>query len=259
VEAGGSALALSELLGVGGTPLALLSGRRKLFGPVALTRGLVVLLTRPARVGLGFLAMPGSLGAKTLALAAAVLGRPPAGNQPQHQQDEHYDDDHDHDSGGHADPLPRPGIPTPGTVEADTWRAMSQENVDVVRRMVRAFNDGDIEALVAECDPAVEWEEQFIPGVDPLYRGHEGVRRWWSAVIEDVGEVLGSLEARIVEVRETGDTVIGSLRLEGVGASSGVRVPMHVHMVATFRDGKVVRRQVFTTGAEALEAVGRRP
>jgi hypothetical protein len=30
---------------------------------------------------------------------------------------------------------------------------MSQENVDVVRRMLQAFNDGDIEALVAECDP----------------------------------------------------------------------------------------------------------
>jgi hypothetical protein len=36
---------------------------------------------------------------------------------------------------------------------ADTGQAMSQENVDVVRRMLQAFNDGDIEALVAECDP----------------------------------------------------------------------------------------------------------
>ena len=31
---------------------------------------------------------------------------------------------------------------------------------------------------------------------------------------------------------------------------------MHVHLVGTFRDGKVVRRQVFLTLAEALEAVG---
>jgi ketosteroid isomerase-like protein len=33
---------------------------------------------------------------------------------------------------------------------------------------------------------------------------------------------------------------------------------MHVHLVDTFRDGKVVRRQVFLTHAEALEAVGLR-
>ena len=41
---------------------------------------------------------------------------------------------------------------------------MSQETVDVGLRMLQAFNDGDIEAIVAERDPAVEWEEQSIPG-----------------------------------------------------------------------------------------------
>ena len=49
--------------------------------------------------------------------------------------------------------------------------------------------------------------------------------------------------------------MILSVRLEGEGTSSGVRVQMHVHMVATFRHGKVVRGQVFPTLAEALEAV----
>jgi ketosteroid isomerase-like protein len=73
---------------------------------------------------------------------------------------------------------------------------MSRQNVDVVRRMLRAFNDGEVEAIVAECDPTVEWEEQSIPGVDHLYRGHEGVRRWWAAAVLGVGEELGSLEMR---------------------------------------------------------------
>jgi ketosteroid isomerase-like protein len=54
---------------------------------------------------------------------------------------------------------------------------MSRENVECVRRLLRAFNDGDVEALVAECDPGVEWEEQSIPGVDPIFRGHDGVSR----------------------------------------------------------------------------------
>jgi hypothetical protein len=55
---------------------------------------------------------------------------------------------------------------------------MSQENVEVVRRLVRTMKERDVEALVAELDPAVEWEEQLIPGVERVYRGHEGVRRW---------------------------------------------------------------------------------
>jgi hypothetical protein len=57
----------------------------------------------------------------------------------------------------------------------DTWRAMSRENVECVRRLPRAFNDGDVEALVAECDLGVEWEEQSIPGVDLIFRGMNGV------------------------------------------------------------------------------------
>ncbi len=134
---------------------------------------------------------------------------------------------------------------------------MSQKNVDVGLRMLQAFNDGDIEAIVAECDPAVEWEEQPIPGVEPLYRGHDGVRRWAAAVL-GVREELGPLEGRLEGVKETEDMVIGSVRFEGEGRSSGVRVPMHVHLVLTFRDGKVVRRQVFLTLAEALKAVGLR-
>ena len=72
----------------------------------------------------------------------------------------------------------------------DTSRAMSQENAEVVRRMLRAFNDGDVERIVAESDPAVEWEEQSIPGVEPLYRGHDGARRWGAAVL-GVREELG--------------------------------------------------------------------
>ena len=135
---------------------------------------------------------------------------------------------------------------------------MSRPNVDVVRRMLQAFNDGDIEAIVAECDPTVEWEEQPIPGVEPLYLGHDGVRRWWAATILGAGEELGSIRGRLEAVKETDDAVIASICFEGEGRSSGARVPMHVHIVATFRDGKVVRRQVFLTLSEALDAVGLR-
>jgi ketosteroid isomerase-like protein len=130
---------------------------------------------------------------------------------------------------------------------------VAQDDVEVVRRMLRAFNDGDVEAIVAECDHTVEWEEQSIPGVDRLYRGHDGVRRWWATV---GWEELGSIEGRLEELKEADDTLIAAVRFEGEGRSSGVRVQMHVHLVFTFRDGKVVRRQVFQTLAEALKAAG---
>jgi ketosteroid isomerase-like protein len=130
---------------------------------------------------------------------------------------------------------------------------MSQENVACVHRVLRAFNAGDAEALVVECDPAVEWEEQSIPGVDAVFRGHDGVRRWAELVM---GQELGTLKGRIERLEEADDAVIGSLSVEGHGTSSGVRVQMRVHLVLTFRAGKVVRRQVFQTFDQALAAVG---
>jgi ketosteroid isomerase-like protein len=132
---------------------------------------------------------------------------------------------------------------------------MSQENLECCRRILRAFNDGDAEALVAECDPSVEWEEQSIPGVDPLFRGHDGVRRWAGLVM---GQELGALEGRIKRMEEVDDSVIASVFVEGEGSSSGARVQMHVYLVLTFRAGKVTRREVFETLSDARAAVSLR-
>jgi ketosteroid isomerase-like protein len=132
---------------------------------------------------------------------------------------------------------------------------MSRVNVECVRRLLRAFNDGDPEALVAECDPAVEWEEQSIPGIEPDFRGREGVRRWAELLM---GRELGSLRGRIERMEEAEDTVIASVLIEGEGTSSGVRVEMPVHLVLTFRSGQLLRRQVFQTFAQAREAAGLR-
>jgi ketosteroid isomerase-like protein len=91
---------------------------------------------------------------------------------------------------------------------------MSQQNAEAVRRIARAFNEGDIDALVAELDPNVEWEEQPIPGLDPVYRGHEGVRRWAEAVM---GQELGPLQVRIERLSEAGDAMIASIRIVRTG------------------------------------------
>lgn len=49
--------------------------------------------------------------------------------------------------------------------------------------------------------------------------------------------------------------MIVSTHVRAEGRSSGVEVQMHVYQVATFREDKAVRRQVFQTREEALEAV----
>jgi ketosteroid isomerase-like protein len=56
---------------------------------------------------------------------------------------------------------------------------MSQENVELVRRGYDAFNSDGLEAILDLLDPEIEWgtPEQ---ATETDYRGHEGVRRFWS-------------------------------------------------------------------------------
>jgi len=59
---------------------------------------------------------------------------------------------------------------------------MSQENVDIVRRVYQAVGQGDTEGVLAAYDPAVEWDFRTSPFRDFLrenvYVGHEGIRRF---------------------------------------------------------------------------------
>jgi hypothetical protein len=56
---------------------------------------------------------------------------------------------------------------------------MSQENVELVRRAVDAFNRRDLDAFVALTDDDVEVipRSAALEGRDH-YHGHDGVRRW---------------------------------------------------------------------------------
>jgi len=48
---------------------------------------------------------------------------------------------------------------------------MSQENVEAFKRAIEAYNRRDIDALLDEIDPQIEWR-------GALQRGHAGVRQW---------------------------------------------------------------------------------
>ena len=54
---------------------------------------------------------------------------------------------------------------------------MSQENVQAAERAIDAVNRRDIEAVLEELDPEVEWHpmiQVLLGGEETMYRGHEG-------------------------------------------------------------------------------------
>jgi ketosteroid isomerase-like protein len=59
---------------------------------------------------------------------------------------------------------------------------MSRENVDLAVLMYEAFNRRDLEGMLALMHDEVEIEPR-LGALEGDYRGHEGVRRWWSNLL----------------------------------------------------------------------------
>jgi ketosteroid isomerase-like protein len=129
---------------------------------------------------------------------------------------------------------------------------MSEENVEALRRGYAAVNRGDIDGLLANVQPDVEFTSLIAEAEGEIFQGHDGVRRWWREVVLPLGGLHGEPE----EVRDLGDTVIA--RVAGTYRPSGVEVRQTVWNVVRYRDGKATWWQFFRTEKEALEAAGLR-
>jgi ketosteroid isomerase-like protein len=132
---------------------------------------------------------------------------------------------------------------------------MSQENVEVFREAIKAYNRRDIDAFLDAFDPMVETHPLTLAmfGQETtVYRGHEGLRQF----IRDVDEVLSQLQARVLEVRDLGERLVASGRLRGRGKASGADIESPIGWLVEFKNGRVIRMTDFLDPQEALEAAG---
>jgi ketosteroid isomerase-like protein len=133
---------------------------------------------------------------------------------------------------------------------------MSQENVEVVRRVMRRFADQDIDAALEDIDPQakLDWSNSDAPD-SGVYTGHAA----WRAFAKARDEALGARRFDPVELlAPAADTVVLIGRMREQGRASGVEVEAAGAAVWTLRDGKVVGLKIYQSGEEALEAVGLR-
>jgi ketosteroid isomerase-like protein len=135
---------------------------------------------------------------------------------------------------------------------------MSQENVEIVRRLWDAASRRDVEAVLALYDPEVEFDVSRHPltsliGGRRVYHGHEGLRSFF----RERGEALENVEDVYEELIDAGDHVVAVAHIRGRGRGSGVEVELpHAAAVLTIREGKVVRVVFLPTRDEALDAAG---
>ena len=133
---------------------------------------------------------------------------------------------------------------------------MSEENVEVVRRVFEAVGRHDTEAVLSAYDPNVEFDFSGGPLAslmgDKVYRGHGGMRKW----VRDRYEDWENLEDDCQELIDAGQRVISLVITRGRGRSSGIDSEIRQYGVWTFRDDKIVRVAWFYSREEALEAAG---
>lgn len=155
-------------------------------------------------------------------------------------------------------PLAAHYYPVYGTPTSVGPPLMSAKNVEIVRQVYGAVARRDTGAVLALYDPDVEWDASRGTPLGQLtghsvYRGHDGLRRWFRQWYE----AWQSLEDRCQELIDAGEHVVSVSTVRARGRSSGLDVEFSDRFgVWTIRDGRITRVVWFPTRAEALEAAG---
>lgn len=131
---------------------------------------------------------------------------------------------------------------------------MSDEQVEVVRRIVDATNRRDRDAFVAVLSADVEWEDTlFWTEHARTYRGVAEVREW----LNQVWEPWETLHMQALEIIPAGnDRVVVGFELTARGKESGVDTQAQFWTITEIADGMVRTRRSFRDRVEALEAAG---
>ena len=143
---------------------------------------------------------------------------------------------------------------------------MSRENVEVVRRAIRAATVRP-KPDFATMNALFHADHVFVPAISAIeaeeVRGGRGyqafLREHGQAGLDHPGEAPVSWEADLEGAVDVGgNKVLGVVTARYRGSASGVEFEQRQWIVATVRDGRVSRTESYSDPAEALEAVGRR-
>ena len=127
------------------------------------------------------------------------------------------------------------------------------ESVEVVRRVLDAFNRADFDSVVDLMSEDVEFDFSNSRGpMSGVYRGREELRGFFTSF----GEAWASLEfdrrEEPIELRDGRVLTVNAFR--GRGHESGAEVAATGAAIWTVRDGEVATMTFYQSKEEALEA-----
>ena len=130
---------------------------------------------------------------------------------------------------------------------------MSQQNVEVVRRGIEAWNRRDGELWLSYATPEIEWIPAGPAAVErSVYRGHAEA----ASGFESVWQAWEEFRFEESEVRNLDGLVLWLGRVKMRGTASHVALDQEFALHFVLRDGKFVTVRAFVAWHEALADVG---
>jgi ketosteroid isomerase-like protein len=128
---------------------------------------------------------------------------------------------------------------------------MSEENVEIVRRIFAAWDAGDFAAPIPY-DPHVLFMVSREYPEFGVFVGPEGVREYMRRFLAQWEQ--WTVEAQKLEA--IGDTVLARTIQRGRFRATGIEAEMPGFLLFTFRGGKIIRMDTIMSESEARKAAG---
>ena len=138
----------------------------------------------------------------------------------------------------------------------DTGRAMSQENVELTRRILNAVNEGGLTAAAADhFHPEITWHTDPLVPEAGVYVGREAVLAYLQGYLRAIGDT----QFEVHDVVDLGnDKVLAVTTFSGqpAGAAEGQTSFIDWCLISRFEDRRVIELHSFLDKARAYDAAG---
>jgi ketosteroid isomerase-like protein len=128
---------------------------------------------------------------------------------------------------------------------------MSQDNVEIVRAVIEAFNRGDSDAMFTDAAPEMEFELSRLTGPNRGVQGLDEIRKLWE---EFVG-IWARSWINAEEFIEADEHVVAFGRFHAIGRD-WTEVRARFTWTFAIRDGAIQRVCMYQERQEALKAAG---
>jgi ketosteroid isomerase-like protein len=130
---------------------------------------------------------------------------------------------------------------------------MSQENVEIIKRGIDAFNRRDVETFADLATEDFVWLPALPGAVEGgSYLGRCGISRYFS----ESQSTWEQLTVLCDELRDLNDSVLVLGRALGRGLGSGAEVETPLAFIAEFRGHQISKASTYLSHDDAIKAVG---